>query len=157
MGPADRVLSVHLGTDVWETARGGRLLPAWLFTVSGLEGIASVLALSPSDLFQPRRVSEPRRGSGVPASSASLGDGGRIITIGFVGGPVGTKGCDDTYEARVVQERAIDVVFVTETRVIPSGVLCAQPGYFDHLSVKLTRPIGGRVIVDGVSSSAVPL
>jgi len=36
--------------------------PAWLFTVSGLKGTASVLALSPSDLFQPRHVSEPPPG-----------------------------------------------------------------------------------------------
>ena len=53
--PPDKVLSVHLGTDVWETADGTMRLPAWLFTVSGLKGTASVLALSPSDLFQPRQ------------------------------------------------------------------------------------------------------
>ncbi len=156
-GPPDRVLSVHLGTDVWETARGTMRLPAWLFTVSGLEGTASVLALSASDLFQPRHVSEPRPGPNVSVGSAVLGDGGRTITVGFVGGPVGTKGCDDTYQARVVQETAIVVVFVAETRVIPPDVLCALPGYGDHLSVKLTKPIGSRVLVDGVSASAVPV
>jgi hypothetical protein len=131
--------------------------PAWLFTVSGLKGTASVLALSPSDLFQPRHVSEPRPGPNVSVGSARLGDGGRTITIEFVGGHIGTKGCDDTYQARVVQETAIVVVFVAETRVIPSGVLCLLPGYLDHLSVRLTKPIGSRVLVDGVSASAVPL
>ena len=156
-GPPDKALSVHLGTDVWETAHGTMRFPAWLFTVSGLKGTASVLALSPSDLFQPRHVSEPPPGSSVSVASAVLGDGGRTITIGFVGGPVGTKGCDDTYQARVVQETAIVVVFVAETRVVPPDVLCALPGYGDHLSVKLTKPIGNRVLVDGVSASAVSL
>ena len=85
------------------------------------------------------------------------GDGGRVITIGFVGGQIGTKGCDDTYQARVVQEKAIVVVFVAETRVIPPGVLCALPGYGDHLSVKLTKPIGSRVLVDGAPRGAVPV
>jgi len=156
-GPPDRVLRVQLGTDIWETAHGTMRLPAWLFTVSGLKGTVSVLALSPSDLFQPRHVSEPRPGRNVSVSSAVLGDGGRTITIGFVGGQIGTKGCDDTYQARVVQETAIVVVFVAETRVIPSGVVCALPGYWDHLSVRLTEPIGNRVLVDGVSASAVPV
>ena len=100
-GPPDRVLSVHRGTDIWETAHGTMRFPAWLFTVSGLKGTASVLALSPSDLFQPRQVSEPPPGSSVSVGSARLGDGGRVITIGFVGGQIGTKGCDDTYQARV--------------------------------------------------------
>jgi len=155
-GPPDEVLRVHLGTDVWETAHGSMRFPAWLFTVSGLKGTASVLALSPSELFQPRRVSEPQPGPNVSVGSAVLGDGGRTITIGFVGGQVGTTGCDDTYQARVVQENAVVVVFVAETRVIPPDVLCALPGYLDHLSVRLTKPIGGRVLVDGVSASAVP-
>ena len=156
-GPPDKALSVHLGTDVWETAHGTMRFPAWLFTVSGLNGTASVLALSSSGLFQPRHVSEPRPGPNVSVGSAVLGDGGRTITIGFVGGPVGTKDCDDTYQARVVQETAIVVVFVAETRVIPPDVLCAEPGYLDHLPVRLTKPIGSRVLVDGVSASAVPL
>ena len=156
-GLSDKVLRVHLGTDIWETAHGTMRFPAWLFTVSGLKGTASVLALSPSDLFQPRHVSEPRPGPNVSVASARLGDGGRTITIGFVGGPVGTKGCDDTYQARVVQETAIVVVFVAETRVITPDVLCAIPGYLDHLSVRLSKPIGSRVLVDGVSASAVPV
>ncbi|MGA3354461.1 MAG: hypothetical protein ABSD85_14955, partial [Acidimicrobiales bacterium] len=149
-GPPDKVLSVHLGTDVWETAHGTMRFPAWLFTVSGLNGTVSVLALSASGLFHPRHVSEPRPGPNVSVSSAVLGDGRRTITIGFVGGQIGTKGCDDTYEARVVQETDIVVVFVAETRVIPSGVPCLLPGYLDHLSVKLTEPIGSRILVDGV-------
>jgi len=74
-GPPDRVLSVHRGTDIWETAHGTMRFPAWLFTVSGLKGTASVLALSPSDLFQPRHVSEPPPGSSVSVGSARLGDG----------------------------------------------------------------------------------
>ncbi|MGP8223802.1 MAG: hypothetical protein ACLQQM_12430, partial [Acidimicrobiales bacterium] len=36
-GPPDRVLSVHRGTDIWETAHGTMRFPAWLFTVSGLK------------------------------------------------------------------------------------------------------------------------
>jgi hypothetical protein len=96
-GPPDKALSVHLGTDVWETAHGTVRFPAWLFTVSGLNGTASVLALSPSGLFQPRHVSEPRPGPNVSVDSAVLGAGGRTMTVGFVGGPFGTKDCDDTY------------------------------------------------------------
>ena len=52
-GPPDKALSVHLGTDLWETAHGTMRFPAWLFTVSGLNGTASVLALSPFDQFHP--------------------------------------------------------------------------------------------------------
>jgi hypothetical protein len=59
--------------------------------------------------------------------------------------------------SRVVQESAIVVVFVAETRVIPPDVFCAVPGYLDHLSVRLSKPIRSRVLVDGVSASAVPL
>jgi hypothetical protein len=48
-------------------------------------------------------------------------------------------------------------VFVAETRVIPPDVFCAVPGYLDHLSVRLSKPIRSRVLVDGVSASAVPV
>jgi hypothetical protein len=156
-GPPDKVLRVHLGTDVWETAHGSLRLPAWLFSVSGLRGTVSVLALSPSELFQPRHVSEPPPGPNVSVRTASLGGMGRTMTVGFVGGRIGMTGCDDTYKARVVQEKAIVVVFVVETRVIPSGMLCFAVAYGDHLSVRLTRPIGSRVLVDGASARAVPV
>jgi hypothetical protein len=155
-GPPDKVLRVVLGTDIWETAHGIVRLPAWLFSISGLKGTASVLALSSSDLFQPRHVSEPPPGPNVSIGRAELGAGDRTITLGFVGGPIGTAACDDTYRARVVQEKAIIVVFVAETRAISSGEVCELPGYGDHLSVKLTTPIGSRILVDGVSASAIP-
>ncbi len=37
------------------------------------------------------------------------------------------------------------------------GVPRAVPGYLDRLSLRLSKPIGSRVLSGGVSASAVPL
>ena len=47
------VTGAHLGTAVFDTDRGPRQLPAWLFGLAGVHDPAAVLAVAASRIFVP--------------------------------------------------------------------------------------------------------
>lgn len=153
------VTSVTLGTGVFGTDRGRRTLPAWLFGFQNIENPGQVLAVSPKRIFTPPRVIQP---DAVPTTSsivgsATLASDHRTLTVEFAGAAEGTGPCQATYSLRVGASSTAVAVVVDGITHYAAGVACALQASPIHLSTKLAKPLGNRVVVDANSSAAVPV
>jgi hypothetical protein len=159
------VTSIDFGTGLFQTDRGVRRLPAWLFQFQGVQDPAEVLAISPAALFSPRQVGD--RESTV---AATLGPNDRTLTVSFAGAPAGNGPCDASYAMGVAESKTVVAVWVhgvvtkrpakpTSTDVTNTTipVACALPAYPRHLTTGLPGPLGNRVVVDAFSLAAVPV
>ena len=145
------VTGVRLGTAVFNTDRGARQLPAWLFGLAGVRDPVGVLAVANSRIFVPR----VRPANGNPfVAAARLGRDGRTLTVQFVGAPSGTGPCSARYRATQVASRAAVAVAVHE-HAHGGTVACAAVGHPRRVTVALAAPLGGRVLVDAASGVAV--
>lgn len=153
------VTSVTLGTSVFQTDRGQRTLPAWLFAFQGIQYPAQVLAVASSRIFTPRRVTLPDAvpESALPVGSATLASDHRTLTVEVAGAPEGTGPCDAIYSLHTVASKKAVAVQVDEVVHYKSGVGCLLQGAFIHLNTKLAKPLGNRVVVDAYSAAAVPV
>jgi len=145
------VTSVRLGTALFDTDRGPRQLPAWLFGLAGVRDPAGVLAVAPSRIFVPaRRPADPRPFVG----SALLGRDGRTLTLEFVGAASGTGPCTASYSPDQAASGTAVAVAVHE-HAHGGDVACAAVGYPRRVTVVLPAPLGGRVLVDAASGVAI--
>lgn len=145
------VTGVRLGTAVFDTDRGPRQLPAWLFGLAGVRDPAGVLAIARSRIFTPRG----RPANGRPfVADARLGRGGRTLTVQFYGAPSGTGPCSASYTLnRAFSPTAVAVAVQEHKR--DGTALCTAVGYPRRVTVVLPAPLGGRVLVDAASGVAV--
>jgi hypothetical protein len=145
------VTGVRLGTAVFDTDRGPRRLPAWLFGLAGVRDPAGVLAVAASRIFTPaRRPANPHPFVG----SAMLGRDGRTLTVEFTGAGSGTGPCTASYTLdRAMSSTAVAVAVQEHKR--DSTALCAAVGYPRRVTVVLPAPLGGRVLVDAASGVAI--
>jgi hypothetical protein len=145
------VTGVRLGTAVFDTDRGPRRLPAWLFGLAGVRDPAGVLAVAPSRIFAPaRRPANPHPFVG----SALLGRDGRTLTVEFTGAASGTGPCTASYSLNQAASKTAVAVAVHE-HAHGGNVACAAVGYPRRVTVVLPAPLGGRVLVDAASGVAV--
>jgi hypothetical protein len=145
------VSAVRLGTGVFDTDRGLRRLPAWLFVLRGVRGPAAVLAVASAAIFSP--PSTPARK--VPlVNEARLGANGRRLTVWFVGAPSGTGPCAADYHLVLAESRTAVGVAVHGHEQASNGS-CAAVGYLRHVTTVLPAPLGARVVVDAASGTAV--
>jgi hypothetical protein len=153
------VTSVNLGTSVFQTDRGQRTLPAWLFSFQGVQNPAQVLAVAPSRIFTPRRVTLPDAipESSLPVGSATLASDHRTLTVEVAGAPEGTGPCEATYSLRTGASKKAVAVAVDQVVHYKSGVGCLLQGALIPLDTKLAKPLGNRVVVDAYSATAVPV
>jgi hypothetical protein len=147
------VTGVRLGTALFDTDRGLRDLPAWLFALAGVRDPAGVLAVAPGRIFTP----PGRAVSGHPfVSGARLGGDGRTLTVEFTGAGSGTGPCSASYAlGRAVSPMAVAVAVQEHER--DGTALCAAVGYPRRVTVALPIPLGGRVLVDAASGVAIPV
>ena len=105
------VTTVRVGTGVFQTDRGPRRLPAWLFRFGGVQDPAAVLAVAPARIFSPAGppVSKPSF-----VSAARLSPDGRTLTVEFTGAPSGTGPCTADYHLQVAESRTAVAVAVSE-------------------------------------------
>jgi hypothetical protein len=146
-----KVTTVRLGAVVFQTDRGPRQLPAWLFGFRGIQDPAAVLAVAPARIFSP-----PGHLAGSPASliSARLGPDGRTLTVEFIGAPSGSGPCTaDYYLQQAAAPTAVAVAVREHAR--RANVACALPGYRRQVSTVLAMLLGARVVIDAVSDAAV--
>jgi hypothetical protein len=145
------VTGVRLGTAVFDTDRGPRRLPAWLFGLAGVRDPAGVLAVAPSRIFTP----PGRLANGHPfVAGARLGPDGRTLTVEFVGAASGTGPCSASYTLdRGISSTAVAVAVQEHKR--DGTALCAAVGYPRRVTVVLPAPLGGRVLVDAASGLAI--
>lgn len=142
--------SVTLGTASFDTDRGSRVLPSWNVGFEGVEGPAAVLAVAPARIFTgPRPLDEASA-----VGSATVGSGGRTLTVHTAGAPAGTGPCTASYSMDV---GASDAAVAVQVHVSPHGgsVPCAIPAVSVRLTTTLADPLGNRVLVDASSLAAV--
>ena len=147
------VTTVTLGSGEFDTDRGSRRLPAWLFRFDGVQNPAEVLAVSPSEIFA---APTPRHATETSVGAATLGPDGRTLTVTFAGAPTGHGPCTASYTMSVGS--SVTAVAV-EVHAHPhaSHVACLAEARADHLSAELAGPLGNRVVVDAPSLNAVPV
>ena len=153
------VTRVRLGMGVFQTDRGQRTLPAWLFSFQGVQNPAQVLAVAPSRIFTPRRVTLPDAipESSLPVGSATLASDHRTLTVEVAGAPEGTGPCEATYSLRTGASKKAVAVAVDQVVHYKSGVGCLLQGALIPLDTNLAKPLGNRVVVDAYSATAVPV
>ena len=142
---------VQLGTGQFLTDRGNRTLPAWLFSLSGVENPAKVLAVAQSAIY-----SAPATNGGTsPAQlSATIGAGGRRLVANFAGAPAGTGQCTAGYSILVKESKqAVAVLVVSHPHGGPHAQ-CFKQAYSRQATAKLAVPLGARVVVDASNKGA---
>jgi hypothetical protein len=147
-----KITGVRLGTRAFDTDRGARRLPAWLFSFAGVQSPAAVLAVSPVWVYTP--PGKPPRTRPV-VDGAMLGAGGRTLTVDFTGLAAGTGPCTAGYSLRFAQSRTAVAVSVIE-HDHPESDSCSSVGYVRHATAVLPAPLGARVLVDAASGTAIP-
>jgi hypothetical protein len=135
-----QVVSISLGTAVFQTDRGPRQLPAWLVRFAGVPSPAEVEA---PQIFEPPGVATSR----TAISSALLGRDDRTLTVFFT---PATRGCGQSYELKVKMSRSAVAVAVVghATRT----VTCVAPR---RLVTVLGKPLGSKVLVDGSTGAPI--
>ncbi len=147
--------SVTLGSGVFLTDRGWRVLPAWLFSLSGVRNPAKVLAVGPPDIYLAKVTQD---GESPTQLSVTVGPGGRRIVANIVGSPSGTGPCTSGYTLSVRESRqAVAIAVIAHPHRGPlneGNVACSLVGYPRHVPALLKAPLGARVVVDATSEGA---
>jgi hypothetical protein len=153
------VTAVTLGTSDFQTDRGQRTLPAWLFSLQNVQNPAQVLAVSPSRIFTPPQsiVPDAVPESSSPVESATLATNHRTITVEVAGAPEGTGPCEATYSLSVGTSRTAVAVLVNAVTHYKADIGCLLQASVIDLKTTLARPLGNRVVVNADSLAAVPL
>jgi hypothetical protein len=149
------VTSVQLGTAVFETDRGYRPLPAWLFAFGGVQDPAAVLAVSRAAIFS--APSLPTDGS-LAGLGARLSSDGRTLTVTFGGAPSGIGPCDLEYRLVTAASKTGVALEVNARQAHPNRAsVCALPASVSHIVTVLSAPLGNRVVIDAANGAAVPV
>lgn len=141
--PALTVTSARFDVAGFATDRGTAQMSAWRFRATGASAEFNYPAVATSAFW--RTGTTPVSIGG----GATLGSGGRTLTISFVGGPAeGT--CAEDYSAVVAEStHAVAVAIQSFPGRSQAGpVACDAVGYLRNVTVALTSPVGGRVVVD---------
>jgi hypothetical protein len=146
------VIGVTLGQTKLRTSRGEATVPAWLFTVAGLNEPIARVAVAPAKVA-------PLPSPSVPPNSYQPG----LVTAQDLVSVDGAKityrlgvGACDTDIRPLVHET--DTVVVVGGRVTPptSGV-CTNQLKLEPVTVTLDAPLGSRPVVDWANGNALPV
>lgn len=147
-----KVTMVRLGSGVFQTDRGIRRLPAWLFGFAGVPHPAAVLAVAPAGIFaQSGQVA----GRNPFIGYARLGRDGRTLTLWFTGAAAGTGPCTADYSPAIAVSRTAVAVAVRERAHGSGNEMCSTVGYARHVTTTLPTPLGARVVIDAASDAAI--
>jgi hypothetical protein len=138
------------------TSRGIAKVPAWAFTLKGVSGPVIQAALPPGSYVTPGSQGSPsaRRlaalgkaftGAGIAAVSAD----GRTLTLWLFGGP-----CDATWGGLATEADGTVVVGGWEVDPHPNAP-CAAVGISLAATVRLSAPVGNRVIINASTGQPV--
>jgi hypothetical protein len=149
--PPLRTTDVQLGSGVFLTDRGWRVLPAWLFSLSGVENPAKVLAVRPSDIYS---APAARGGFSPTQLSVTVSHGGRHIVANIVGATAGSGPCTASYTLSIKESKQAVAVAVVAHPHGSGNVACSAVAYLRHAAAELKAPLGARVVVDAKSGGA---
>ncbi|NRQ38502.1 hypothetical protein HII36_42750 [Nonomuraea sp. NN258] len=142
-----RVTGARLGRVPVPTSRGTVQVPAWMFTVAGVEQKKVHVAVDPSAVSPlPERIAEGQE---------------EVMAFDLVAGRprelrlrYGYGACDTVHGARAYETDQVVVVDV-DVRTIHPGGPCPAILKSATTTVALARPLGGRVLLD--SGTGVPV
>ncbi|WP_367319424.1 hypothetical protein [Streptomyces sp. HUAS ZL42] len=151
-GPHLTVTGAKLGETTLTTSRGPATVPAWLFTLEGYDTPLRRIALSPSKLPAPP-IGEAAE---VPGDAlwplrglVRVAGDGRSVTVVAEHGA-----CDDG--------PAVDVLETDGSVVLSASVVgtgdgdCTMQLLGKEMTVKLSRPMGDRLLLDAFTGQPVP-
>jgi hypothetical protein len=152
-GPRLTVTKAELGEMTVLTGRGPATVPAWLFTLEGYAGPLKRAAVNPSELPAPPVAP---LGPDVPTDVlAPLGgwtgtaQDGRSVTVVAHHGS-----CDDGPVVTALETRG-SVVLSASVAGTDDGP-CTSDLRGEKVTVKLDRPVGGRIVLDAFTGRPVP-
>jgi hypothetical protein len=115
------VTKVALGSGWFLTDRGPQLLPAWLFSLSGVQSPAKVLAVAPSRIYADPTGNSPTQ------LAVTVGLGNRRLVVSFPGAPGGNGPCTERYTSDIKESkkgRSPSPSFPTPTPLAPRPARC---------------------------------
>ena len=147
-----QVIKVALGKDTFQTDRGMLPLPAWQFWKQGVQNPASVLAVSPNDVFTPPQPNNRAQVVG----AGTIGRDDRTLLLTFAGLPAGTGPCEANFVASSAEAAsAVAVRLRPITSAKYKDVACTLVAVDRHITIRLFTPLRNRVVVDASSLMAV--
>lgn len=148
------ITSARFGEGTFLTDRGWKSMPAWLFSLAGVDGVVSVLAVAPSAQWLPPGWS-PVGHPGRPDIGARIADDHRTLTLGFTGAKSEKGPCGESYTLKLT-EYATAVLATVTTHHNDSGTVdCTLVGYPRSASAVLAAPLGNRVVVEGFGGGVI--
>jgi hypothetical protein len=152
--PPLHATGAQLGSGLFLTDRGWKVLPAWVFSISEVHNPAKVLAVAPSALY----AAPPDRDGYSPGQiSVTVTQFGRHITANFAGAPAGSGPCTASYSLSVKESKhVVAVVVIAHNHTVgKTSVACALVAVSRHASAQLRRSLGPRVLIDAKTDGAV--
>ncbi|MFI9597552.1 hypothetical protein [Nonomuraea sp. NPDC052265] len=142
-----RVIGARLGRVPVETSRGTVRVPAWVFTVAGVEKAKVHVAVDPSAVTaRPERV--PGKFEEVPAYDLVAGEPKKLLLR------YGYGACETVHGARVYETDQVVVVDV-DKRNARTAQVCLDILKMATTTVTLARPLGDRLVLD--SEAGLPV
>ena len=124
------------------TDRGSMQMSAWIFDLSEIDAYLGYSAVAPSAFWRNGVSPEGMAGGRVSAD-------GLILTLGTIGGPETPGPCGEDLSASAAEsDTAVAVAIASRFHTPPAGEGCTLEGHFRTVSVRLSRPLGARVVVD---------
>jgi hypothetical protein len=148
------ITAARLSRATFITDRGEQSLPAWLFSVAGIDDPVGVLAVSPTAQWSPPGRSSQTDGTG-SVGGATVGSDHRTLTVGFIGAQAGTGACTASYELSLAESATAVVVAVIEHSHNASTTICDLVGHLRTASAALSTPLGARVVLDAATGLPV--
>lgn len=141
-----RVTAATWGTTRVETTRGPATVPAWLFTISGLDDPVARVAVAPTGMTQlPEPIIDEAPPAGLRSAQGLLGVNGTTVRF-----QLGLGACDR--DARSLVWESPDIVVVGGTASDPDpGTACLAMLELRPVSVTTATALGGRPIVDAAT------
>ncbi|MFF0449960.1 hypothetical protein ACFYT4_26740 [Streptomyces sp. NPDC004609] len=144
------VTGAKLGEMIVATSRGPAVVPAWLFNLKGYSSPLKQAAVIPSKLPQPPiRQALDVPGHPLEQLVRMSGDGRSVIVAALHGV------CDDGPVVHALETQG-SVVLSPSVKNRKDGGNCTKQGKLQQVTVKLDRPVGNRVLLDGHTGRPVP-
>lgn len=144
-----RVTAAELGTIPLQTSRGTATVPAWLFTVEGLDEPIARVAVSPEDIDEVPQVDVPEAGdlTGLVAAQDLVSVDGATVTY-----HLGVGACDTDIKPLFLETDSVVVVAGSATS---SGEVCIDLLKYEPVTITLSKPLGSRPLVSAHTGQPV--
>ncbi|MFG3301437.1 hypothetical protein [Micromonospora chersina] len=154
-----KLTGARLTTMTVPTTRGPATAPAWEYILDGTTVRLARVAVDPSAIVrvtpQPWDADHPHEGLAIESATTTTASSELTVTFTGVPGP-SSKPCGADYGAEAVESDLAVVVIVIEYRHAKDEA-CLDIGAQRSTTVKLSRPLGERAVLDVTQGLPVEL